>query len=144
MLRSVLTVLISFAAFVFVCCREGKHTLMPEVNKADSAVVMYYNQPGNPRFYKYTKVYDMKRILPVTKDVNKRIIESRNECTTQGKIYFYRAKEEVYTVYFCRAKGCMTFSFIKTGEKYFTRMSDASKKLLDNLQAEAKEPTPVN
>ena len=73
--------------------------------------------------------------LPLlTTDVNDKVIVPKDTCTTQGKIYFYCKAGAVETVYFSRNKDCMTLSFIKTGEKYFTKMSNKARGLLDSLE----------
>jgi hypothetical protein len=73
--------------------------------------------------------------LPVvTIDVNDQVIKPKDTCNSQGKIYFYGKGGAVETIYFSRNKDCMTLSFIKTGEKYFTKMSDQTKLLLDSLE----------
>ncbi|MBK6633440.1 MAG: hypothetical protein IPG38_03160 [Chitinophagaceae bacterium] len=58
----------------------------------------------------------------------------------QGKIFFYGKGSAVYPVYFSTVADCMTFSFIKTGEKYFTKMGAGSKIFLDRIMLTAKEP----
>jgi hypothetical protein len=69
--------------------------------------------------------------------VNKKTIAPKDTCATQGKIYFYSGKEAVETIYFSRVDDCMTLSFIKTGEKYFTKMSARVKEKLDELEKKA-------
>ena len=87
-----------------------------------------------------TKVYDKKILTTIADNVNGKVIKSKDSCATQGKIYYYGKGEAVYSVYFSRLKDCMTVSFIKTGEKYFVSMSEATKNTLDELQKIAKEP----
>jgi hypothetical protein len=129
--------------FIF-SCKNSKPGMMPEISHADSAAVLYYKTPGNPRFYSYAKVKDLKQFEQVVKDVNDEVIKNIDDCVTDGKIYFYKGTEEVYTIYFSMAEGCKTLSFIKTGEKYFTGMSKEAVELLSELQKEAKEPTAAN
>ena len=126
---------------LFATCKEtGKKNLQPEIALCDSAVIMYYHTPGNPRFFDMTRVYDKQIITAFSKDVNQNVMAVKDSCPSQGKIYFYGEKGAVYVVYFSRVDDCLTLSFIKTGEKYFTRMSSASKNRLDSLQKEAKQP----
>ena len=113
---------------------------MPEIHDCDSATIMYYKTPGNPRFFSMTKVRDMDSLAVITKDVNGKLITGKDSCITLGKIFFYGKGEAVYPVYFSGDNTCMTLSFIKTGEKYFTKMSDETKKILDRYQLSAKEP----
>ena len=100
----------------------------------DSAVVMYYHSPGDPRFFNMIKVTGKNPLPVVAADVNGRVILAKDTCTTQGKIYFYGNAGAVEAVYFSRNNDCMTLSFIKTGEKYFTKMSNESKELLNSLE----------
>jgi len=85
-----------------------------------------------------TKVYDKKILSAIAVDINGKVITAKDSCTTQGKIYYYGKGDAVYIAYFSRAKDCMTVSFIKTGEKYFVRMSAATKYILDDLQKTTK------
>jgi hypothetical protein len=136
------------SAFVFVtglffataCSNDnGKRNLMPEIAGCDSAVVMYYQTPGNPRFFSMTKLYGKASFAAIEKAVNGKTISGKDSCVTEGKIYFYGKGDAVYPVYFSREKDCMTLSFIKTGEKYFTRMGDDVNKQLDEWKKSAKE-----
>ena len=111
---------------------------MNEIFQSDSAVFMFYNTPGNPRFFTYTKVKNMNSLINLFRNVNNPISDSSSGCITQGKIYFYKGKEAVYPVYFNNIDSCSTFSYIKTGEKYYTKMDVESKLLLDSLKNIAK------
>ncbi len=111
-----------------------KIKLLPSLADSDSAVVMYYHSPGDPRFFNMIKVRGKHPLPVITTDVNDRVITAKDSCVTQGKIYFYGKADAVETVYFSRNKDCMTLSFIKTGEKYFTQMSKEAKELLDSLE----------
>lgn len=117
-------------------CREKtvKFNMLVAVKKADSAVIMYYHQAGDPRFYNYVKQTNPTPLPLIARDVNQPVIDPKDSCTTEGKIYFYGQNGAVETVYFSRKPECMTISFIRTGEKYFTRMSGESKALLDSLE----------
>jgi hypothetical protein len=120
-----------------VACKEtpGKTNLLPGLEKSDSAVVMYYHEAGNPRFFNFAKVYSPDLIRLLAEAVNKKTITGREACVTQGKIYLYGARGAVETIYFSRADSCRTLSFIKTGEKYFTSMP---KEVRDSLDAVEK------
>jgi basic membrane lipoprotein Med (substrate-binding protein (PBP1-ABC) superfamily) len=126
--------------FATACSNDnGKRNLMPEIAGCDSAVVMYYQTPGNPRFFSMTKLYDKASFAAIEKAVNGKTISGKDSCVTEGKIYFYGKAGAVYPVYFSREKDCMTLSFIKTGEKYYTRMSDGVNKELNKWKKSAKE-----
>src|SRR3990170_9074905 len=140
MYRNIFFITIAGYFFLIGCKDQSKKNLMPELAICDSATVMYYHMPGNPRFFNMSKIYDKKTLSEIAGDVNGKVINAKDTCTTQGKIYYYGKGDAVYTVYFSRVKDCMTISFIKTGEKYFVSMSGATKKILDELQKAAKEP----
>ena len=115
---------------------------MKELETAiDSAAVLYYDTANNPRFFKYTKVAEVKSLSPVIADVNQKTINKRDDCATKGKIYFYGKQGVVYVVYFADTDDCMTFSFIITGEKYFVKMSKRAARLLKELKHKAKQPS---
>ena len=135
MLRFVLASIVIVSAMLLSCKSEqGKKNLLPSLAESDSAIVMYYHTPGNPRFFNMTKVYDKAFITRFSEIVNKKTTEVKENCTTQGKIYFYGKKGAVETIYFSRADSCMTLSFIKTGEKYFVKLSKELKLSLDELE----------
>ena len=126
------------------CKDNAQKNMMPEMNSCDSAVIMYYHTPGNPRFFYMVKLKDKESLSVIAADANGKVIKSKDTCTSQGKIYFYGKGDAVYVTYFTRTDECRTFSFIKTGEKYFTSMSSKAKELLDTLQRLAKEPVAVS
>ena len=117
---------------------------MDQLNDADSAVVIYYKKPANPRFYMVLKVLDLQLLQPIIKDVNSAHIASNNNCPSLGKLYFYGKGDIVDVVYFSNADSCNSFSFIKNGEKYFTRMGLPSKRLIDSLRDYALVPKTKN
>lgn len=121
--------------FTLASCRNtAKKGLMSEVNDCDSATVMYYHTPGDPRFFNMTRVRDMDSLSAIVRDVNKKLVPAKDSCVTQGKIYFYGKGGAVYPVYFSRKEECMTLSFMKTGEKYFTKMSTTAMEVLDSME----------
>ena len=138
MFRTTLVIVVMLSSVALACKDPAKNNMLPELAGCDSAAVMYYHKPGNPRFFNMTKLFDKTSLSLITADINGKIIAG-DTCATQGKIYYYGKGDAVYIAYFTRAKECMTFSFIKTGEKYFVKMSDEVKKLLDDLQKQAKE-----
>ena len=131
---------ITVLSLIFFSCNSSNGGLMPQLKTTDSAAVIYYDTPGNPRFYTFTKVSGMEHMSPVIKDANRKTIDGMEDCISHGKIYFYSDKGAVYVIYFGDMKECMTLSFIINGEKYFSRMSNESKKLLDEYRLKAKPP----
>jgi hypothetical protein len=126
--------------FLISSCKNGKSGLMKQIYAADSAAIMYYETPNNPRFFKYVKIHDLEKLKPLMEDINGILTAEGKECATDCKIYFYEKKGAVSVAYFSRQAGCNTVSFIITGEKYYTSMSGKSKTLLDELQKNAVEP----
>jgi hypothetical protein len=112
--------------------------MMEQINNADSAVVIYYKKPANPRFYRVLKVLDLQLLKPIIEDVNSAQIAANNNCPSLGKLYFYGKGDVVDVVYFSNADSCNSFSFIKNGEKYFTRMGERSQQLIDSINMLAK------
>lgn len=112
--------------------------MMDQINDADSAVVIYYKKPANPRFYRVLKVLDLQLLKPIIEDVNSAQIAANNNCPSLGKLYFYGKGDIVDVVYFSNADSCMSFSFIKNGEKYFTLMGERSQQLIDSINVYAK------
>ncbi len=141
--------LVTIIAVILICsCSNGgdrgKKNMMPELAASDSATVMYYDTPGNPRFFTMSKLYDKEQINLIAADANGKAIAPKDSCTSQGKIYFYGKGDAVYPLYFSGYKDCLTLSFIKTGEKYFTRMSDRVSQLLEEGKKTAVAPRPAD
>ncbi len=129
------------AIFLLLSCTDhSKNNGMPEINDCDSATVMFYKTPGNPRFFEMAKIKNMDSLDDIIADANGKMITGKDSCTSTGKIFFYGKGDAVYPVYFSTGSGCMTFSFIKTGEKYFTKMGTGSKTFLEKIRLTAKEP----
>lgn len=112
--------------------------MMYQINQADSAVVMYYKKAADSRFFKVFKVRDLHILQPVVSDVNNVLTEPKDNCQSLGKLYFYGKGDVVDVVYFSHADSCRSFSFIKNGEKYFTRMGDESLRFIDSVKVYAK------
>lgn len=139
--------LFSMAANLVVTmgCKDNvKKNMLPEMTTCDSAAIMYYHTPGNPRFFNMVKLKDKGSLSVIAADANGKVIKSKDTCNSEGKIYFYGKGDAVYVTYFSRINDCTTLSFIKTGVKYFTSMSSETKELLDKLQKDAKEPVAVS
>jgi hypothetical protein len=114
--------------------------MISELNACDSAVIMYYKTPGNPRFFQMVKVYDVSLLKAFADNANKSALAGEADCTTQGKIYYYGDRGEVFVLYFANSDTCKRLSFIKTGEKYGLELSPRSRQILDSLKAFSYEP----
>lgn len=123
-------------ALVLISCgnQQSAPGRLEVIRHSDSAVVMYYHTPGDPRFFNLVKVKNMDSLQPVAEDVNQRPAGDTDRCATQGKIYFYGKAGAVYPVYFTRERTCMRFSFIVTGVKYYAFMSGASLQVLEDME----------
>jgi len=140
MLNKIFPILIVLCCLIASCKQEKNNNLLPELASCDSAAIMYYHEPGKPRFFKMAKEYDKAVINILSENVNSALIKAKDTCTSQGKIYVYGKGDAVYVVYFNTSEGCNTLSFIKTGEKYFVKMKDKTKNWINDLQKTAKEP----
>jgi hypothetical protein len=130
--------LFGLVIFTIACGKSAKKGMMPEIEKADSAAFMFYHQAGQPRFFNLAKVNNMASLKDLVEDANSNVITVKDSCPTQGKVYFYGKGDAVYPLYFTTEKNCMIFSFIKTGEKYSVKMSEASLEKLKELEKQAK------
>lgn len=117
---------------------------MEPITKSDSATVIYYLEPGKPRFFKITKIKDFSRLAQSMNDILVPPSFSSQSCQTDGKIYFYGTKDEVYVTYFSLNDSCKTFSFVHTGVKYVLPMSESAFNELKSLKMESVEPMPVS
>ena len=77
---------------------------MLELATCDSAAVMYYDEPGKPRFFNMAKLYDKASIAAISENVNGKLIAAKDSCVTQGKIYCYGKGDAVYVVYFNKCR----------------------------------------
>ena len=139
MRQNLLILFLSIAILTILSCQSlGKPNRMSELSACDSAIVMYYNTPGNSRFFKMVKVYDTSILRTLADNANQLAQTGIEDCVSEGKIYYYGDKGEVYVLYF--TSSCSRLHFIKTGEKYSVRLHSRSKTILDSLQAYAYEP----
>ncbi len=131
---------VSILFLLMACQPAGTPNLLPELNTCDSAVVMYYKTPGNPRFFQMVKVYDKDLLGSLANNANQPVRAGLQDCTTQGKIYYYGDRGEVFVLYFTDTDSCNRLSFIKTGEKYGVKLDPRNAKVLDSLKAFSYEP----
>jgi len=122
------------------CTPSGTPNLLPELSLCDSAVVMFYDTPGNPRFFKMTKVYDKGKLTAIANAANQPATITERSCNTQGKIYYYGSKGEVFVLYFTYDAACKSLSFIKTGQKYEAILPASVYDILEKEKKIAYEP----
>jgi len=118
----------------------GSPNLLTELRDCDSAVVMYYKTPGNPRFFQMVKLYNVTLLSSLATNANQPALKGLKDCTSEGKIYYYGDRGEVLVLYFTAADSCKRLSFIKTGEKYGVELSPRNVTILDSLKAFSYEP----
>jgi hypothetical protein len=128
--------------FAFSCNSASKKNQLPELFQCDSATVMYYDTPGNPRFFKMSKLYSAPILEKIAINANATIRNKQDTCLSTGKIYLYGDKGEVYVLYFSTKENCRVLRFIKTGEKFEVALAVNVSKILDSLQGHAYEPKP--
>ena len=125
---------------LLACQPSGTPNLLTEQNSCDSAVVIYYKTPGNPRFFQMVKVYKPELLSSLATNANQPARSGLKDCTSEGKIYYYGDREEVLVLYFTVADSCKRLSFIKTGEKYGVKMTSRNAAILDSLKKFSYEP----
>lgn len=130
--------------FLLIACQpSGTPNLLSELNSCDSAVVMYYKTPGNPRFFQMVKVYKPELLSSLATNANQPALTGLNDCTSEGKMYYYGDRGEVYVLYFATTDSCKRLSFIKTGEKYGVKLTPRNATILDSLKKFSYEPVGI-
>lgn len=130
--------------FLLIACQpSGTPNLLSELNSCDSAVVMYYKTPGNPRFFQMVKVYKPELLSSLATNANQPALTGLNDCTSEGKMYYYGDRGEVYVLYFATTDSCKRLSFIKTGEKYGVKLTPRNAIILDSLKKFSYEPVGI-
>lgn len=130
--------------FLLIACQpSGTPNLLSELNSCDSAVVMYYKTPGNPRFFQIVKVYKPELLNSLATNANQPALTGLNDCTSEGKMYYYGDRGEVYVLYFATTDSCKRLSFIKTGEKYGVKLTPRNATILDSLKKFSYEPVGI-
>lgn len=128
---------------LLACQPSGTPNLLSELNSCDSAVVMYYKTPGNPRFFQMVKVYKPELLSSLATNANQPALTGLNDCTSEGKMYYYGDRGEVYVLYFAATDSCKRLSFIKTGEKYGVKLTPRNAIILDSLKKFSYEPVGI-
>lgn len=128
---------------LLACQPSGTPNLLSELNSCDSAVVMYYKTPGNPRFFQMVKVYKSELLNSLATNANQPALTGLNDCTSEGKMYYYGDRGEVYVLYFATTDSCKRLSFIKTGEKYGVKLTPRNATILDSLKKFSYEPVGI-
>ena len=128
---------------LLACQPSGTPNLLSELNSCDSAVVMYYKTPGNPRFFQMVKVYKPELLNSLAANANQPALIGLNDCTSEGKMYYYGDRGEVYVLYFAATDSCKRLSFIKTGEKYGVKLTPRNAIILDSLKKFSYEPVGI-
>lgn len=108
---------------------------------SDSAVILLFDKPADPRFFKYVSVTDISSIENIVDDLDdQHVFQDNQTCKSNGKIYWYGEGDRVFTVYLCFKDSCSSFAVIQNGEKRYFIMSGSSASLLTAMLRHAKRP----
>lgn len=115
--------------------------LQDDLTAADSAAILLFDKPADPRFFKYVSVPDISSIVSIVDDfLEKNAFQDMQTCKSNGKIYWYGEGDRVSTVYLCFKDSCPSFAVIQNGEKRYFMMSRTSVSLLTEMLRHAKRP----
>jgi len=130
---------------VFAACKYEATgvTLMPEIKDTDSVEILYFNAPGNQRFYTYLPLNDREFIGYLVNDLEKEAEPGKDEntCVKEGKIYMHKNGNIFNTVFFSFTdNSCKFLRFIKNGKLYYFPISDKLRQMLTDFRPLSKEP----
>jgi hypothetical protein len=112
-----------------------------ELKASDSAAILLFDKPADPRFFKYVSVTDISSIVNIVNDLDdQNVFQDNQTCKSNGKIYWYGEGDRVFTVYFCFKKSCPSFAVIQNGQKRYFMMSGTSAFLLTEMLRHATRP----
>ncbi len=112
-----------------------------ELKASDSAAILLFDKPADPRFFKYVSVTDISSIENIVDDLDdQHVFQDNQTCKSNGKIYWYGEGDRVFTVYLCFKDSCPSFSVIQNGEKRYFMMSKTSASLFTEMLRYAKRP----
>ena len=141
----ILLLLIVF--FTFLACGNNQETgvaLLPDIKNTDSVELLYFNEPGNQRFFTYLPLKDKAFIRNLIDDLTGKVQPERDEntCVKEGKIYMHKNGKIFNTVFFSYAdSSCLFLRFIKNGKLYYFSVSESLREKLAEYRPMAKEPT---
>lgn len=162
------TNLIIFSAFIFFvsCSSIGKKEnnenpgsdtirfftgldLQPQISKADSAQVLFYNNPyGDPdrytRYFTLLSTKDSSLIHLVLKNLDKPFSEQQQvrNCRSEGKMYLFERGgiDPLQTIYFATScDTCCYLYYIRNGSFYYFELDKATQNILLSNKTKAKK-----
>src|ERR1700741_1449543 len=98
-------ILFFILAFNLASCDDKSVTgvaLMPEIKETDSVEIIFFNEPGNQRFYTYLPTKDKNFIENLVNDLERKADSEKDEntCVKEGKIYMHKHGSIFNTVFF--------------------------------------------
>jgi hypothetical protein len=122
--------------------------LEPDMWKADSAQVLYYDDPDGDslrysRFFTFTEIGDSAKVDGLLHELDQSFTKhnSKRDCRSEGKLYLLNKEDVLKTIYFStRGDSCSYMYFIKDGSFIYFSMSDRAKKFFVENKRLAKKP----
>ena len=121
------------------------------LHQADSVQILFFTDPFGKdslrytRFFKHYNTSAADVVQPLLKNLDQLFILRTEvmKCRSEGKIFFFKGKQELKTVYFnTQANGdCAYMYFIKDGGFYYFRIQPQTAALLHSLKTKAINPT---
>lgn len=121
------------------------------LRNADSVQVLFFTDPYGKdslrytRFFKHYNTSDTATTKPILRNLDQ-LFSFRTEvmnCRSEGKLYFFKAGQEMKTVYFSTGKkstDCAFLYFIKDGGFYYVQIHAEVANLLNKIKPLAKKP----
>lgn len=132
---------------LIVCACDGERLtgirLLPEIKQTDSIELLYFNEPGNQRFFSYLPLKDKNFIQNLVDDLSGKVQAEgdENTCVKEGKIYMHKDGKIFNTVFFSYAdSSCLFLRFIKNGKQYYFPVGESLREKLAQYKPRAKEP----
>lgn len=133
------------------------------LHQADSVQILFFTDPFGKdslrytRFFKHYNTSAAEVVQPILKNLDQLFLLRTEvmKCRSEGKIFFFKGKQELKTVYFNtqgasanpgdrspQANGdCAYMYFIKDGGFYYFRIQPQTAALLQSLKTKAINPT---
>ncbi len=124
------------------------------LHQADSVQILFFTDPFGKdslrytRFFKHYNTSAAEVVQPILKNLDQLFLLRTEvmKCRSEGKIFFFKGKQELKTVYFnTQANGdCAYMYFIKDGGFYYFRIQPETAALLRKIKPQAVQPSAEN
>lgn len=124
------------------------------LHQADSVQILFFTDPFGKdslrytRFFKHYNTSAADVVQPILKNLDQLFLLRTEvmKCRSEGKIFFFKGKQELKTVYFnTQANGdCAYMYFIKDGGFYYFRIQPQTAALLRKIKPQAVQPSAEN